>query len=500
MATGLSPFGLPRWLARPPERATYAFSSWLFLRLLGFVYLCAFWSLASQVRGLIGHEGILPADSFMTAIGRAADAQGYSAVGRVFAVPTVCWWSASDHVLVGLSVGGAIVSLALLAGVASVVALPLLWIAYLSLTLVGGDFLSFQWDALLLETGFLAIFLAPLTLLDRPGDHEPRALSRWLLWWLLFRLMLGSGIVKLTSGDPTWRTLAALAFHYETQPLPTPPAWYAFQLPLLFHKVSTAATLVSELAVPWCIFGPRLLRRGACCVFVLLQLLIALTGNYAFFNLLTIALALLLLDDAAFSSLRRRSAAPSAARWPVAIVAAAAFLTVPVSVTILTGQARVPIAAAVAAPLYSVVEPFRLVNGYGLFAVMTTTRPELVLEGSADGITWLPYEFKYKPDRVDGRLSWVAPHQPRLDWQMWFAALGSYEQDPWVEAFCRRVLEGSPPVLELLASNPFAAKPPAVLRVMRYDYRFTDRETRRRTGAIWARTPAGPYSPVIRNE
>jgi hypothetical protein len=500
MGTGLSPFGRPRWLAGPHEPASYAFSSWLFLRLLGFVYLCAFWSLASQIRGLVGHDGILPADSFMAAIGRAADAQGYSAIGRAFAMPTLCWWSATDHVLVGLTVGGVIVSLALLAGVASVVALPLLWIAYLSLTLVGGDFLSFQWDALLLETGFLAIFLAPLTLVDRPGDHEPRALSRWLLWWLLFRLTLGSGIVKLTSGDPTWRGLTALAFHYETQPLPTPPAWYAFQLPGTVHEISTAATLFIELAVPWCIFGPRLLRRGACYVLVVLQVLIALTGNYAFFNLLTIALALCLLDDAAFARLRRRSAAPSAARWPLPVVAMAALLTVPVSVTILTGQARVPIGSAIAAPLYSVVEPFRLVNGYGLFAVMTTTRSELVVEGSADGVAWLPYEFKYKPGRVDRRLAWVAPHQPRLDWQMWFAALGSYEQDAWVEAFCRRVLEGSPPVLELLASNPFAGKPPALLRVLRYDYRFTNRETRRRTGAVWARTLVGPYSPVLKSE
>jgi len=475
-------------------------SSWLFLRLLGLEYLCAFWSLASQVRGLVGHDGILPADAFMTAIGRAADAQGYSVVGRMFVVPTLCWWSATDHALVALSVGGAIVSLALLAGLASFVTLPLLLIAYLSLTLVGGDFLSFQWDALLLETGFLAIFLAPLTLVDRPGDHEPRALSRWLLWWLLFRLMLGSGIVKLTSGDPTWRALTALAFHYETQPLPTPPAWYAFQLPLVVHQISTAATLFIELAVPWCIFGPRLLRRSACCVFVVLQAVIAITGNYSFFNLLAIALALLLLDDASFARLCRLSAAPSAARWPVPIVATAALLTVPVSVTILTGQARVPLGASLVAPLYSVVEPFRLVNGYGLFAVMTTTRPELVLEGSADGVTWLPYEFKYKPGRVDSRLPWAAPHQPRLDWQMWFAALGSYEQDAWVEAFCQRVLEGSPPVLELLSANPFAGKPPAWLRIMRYDYRFTDRETWRRSGAVWARTLVGPYSPVIRNE
>jgi len=499
MATSSSPLGRLRRSARPSEPATYALSSWLFLRLLGVVYLCAFWSLASQVRGLVGHDGILPADAFMAAIGRAADAQGYSAVGRVFAVPTLCWWSATDHVLVGLSVGGAVVSVALLAGVASFVALPLLWIAYLSLTVVGGDFLAFQWDALLLETGFLAIFLAPLTLIDRPGHHEPRAISRWLLWWLLFRLMFGSAIVKLTSGDPTWRGLTALAFHYETQPLPTPPAWYAFQLPLVVHEISTAATLFIELAVPWCIFGPPLLRRTACSAFVLLQALIALTGNYAFFNLLTIALALSLLDDRTFARLRRRPAAPGAARWPTAVVAVAALLTVPVSVAILTGQARMPFGSAVIAPLYSVAEPFRLVNGYGLFAVMTTTRPELVLEGTADGVTWQPYEFKYKPGRVERRLRWVAPHQPRLDWQMWFAALGSYQQDAWVEAFCHRVLEGSPPVLALLASNPFPGKPPAALRVLRYDYRFTDRETRRRTGAVWTRTLVGPYSPVIRS-
>jgi hypothetical protein len=207
------------------ETSSYTVSSWLFLRLLGLAYLCAFWSLATQIRGLVGAEGILPAQELMMSAHRWADAGRLGAVSRFLALPTVCWLGAGDSVLVSLCAIGVALSLCQLAGLAGALVLPLLWLLYLSLSTVCTEFLSFQWDTLLLETGLLAIVLVPWTLWHRPGNAEPRALSRWLIWWLLFRLMFVSGVVKLTSGDPLWRGLTAVAVHYETQPLPTPLGW-----------------------------------------------------------------------------------------------------------------------------------------------------------------------------------------------------------------------------------------------------------------------------------
>ena len=360
--------------------SSYAIAGWLFLRILGLVYLAAFWSLAVQTRGLIGHDGILPAREWLVAATAWADAQGVG-LDRFHLFPTLCWFATSDGFLEGLSVGGSVLAALVVVGLAPAVLLPLLWISFLSLVVVCGEFLSFQWDALLLETGLLAIFAAPLTRWDHLRSAvDPPRIVRWLLWWLLFRLMFGSGIVKLASGDPTWRGLTALTYHYETQPLPTPLAWYAHQLPLWVQKGSTAIVLCVELVVPWFAVAPRRLRCLAAALLVGLQLLIALTGNYAFFNLLTIGLCLLLLDDATLAWIASawRSSVPldhdrRHRRWPVWVPVALAAVTVPVSVLTLTGQLglRLP-GSAIVEPLASVVEPFRAVNAYGLFAVMTT--------------------------------------------------------------------------------------------------------------------------------
>ena len=271
---------------RSAEPPSYAIANGIFLRMLGVVYLIAFWSLAVQIRGLIGHDGILPAVEYFAAASEWASSQ-HMGLDRFRLLPTLCWISTSDAFLVALSAGGAVLAVLLMIGLAPVVLLPLLWIDYLSLSVVCGEFLQYQWDALLLETGLLAIFLAPLALwLPFRGEIDPPHISRWLLWWLLFRLLFGSGVVKLASGDPTWANLTALAFHYETQPLPTPVAWYAHHLPLWFHKVSTAGTLAVELLVPWLFFGPRRLRLIGCGLSVGLQVIIWTTGNYTFFNLL----------------------------------------------------------------------------------------------------------------------------------------------------------------------------------------------------------------------
>jgi predicted DCC family thiol-disulfide oxidoreductase YuxK len=494
--------------ARPDS---YGLSSWLFLRLLGLAYLAAFWSLGSQVIGLVGHNGILPADAYMSAARQWADANHLDALNRGFWMPTLFWWGTSDTVLKGACIAGAALASMLIAGIAPAAVLPLLWFLYLSLSAVCRDFLEFQWDMLLLETGLLAIVIAPLTWwarADRAAD--PPRLARWLLWWLLFRLTLGSGIVKLASGDPTWRGLTALIFHYETQPLPTPVAWYAHQLPVWFQKASTAVVLAIELLTPWLIPTPRRLRTAACLTMISLQVLIALTGNYAFFNLLTIALCILLLDD---ETLRRGARAwpwtwpqrsptgvprPSARHWPRWVPVAAALVTVPISGGILAAQMgfRAP-ASVVIGPIASVVSPFRSINGYGLFAVMTQTRDEIIVEGSNDRVTWQAYEFKYKPGDLARRPPWVAPHQPRLDWQMWFAALDQFDTQPWLQSFLLRLLQGSPDVLRLVANDPFKGTPPRYIRCEVYRYHFSDITARRSSRVVWTREPLGDYSPVL---
>jgi lipase maturation factor 1 len=418
--------------------------------------------------------------------------------------------SSSDGFLLFLCWGGGFLSLLLFARVAPIVVLPLLWAFYLSLTTIGQVFLGYQWDALLLETGLLAILLAPLGLRPR-WDAEPAAPASavWLLRWLLFRLMFGSGVVKLRSGDQAWRTLTALRVHYETQPLPTWVGWYAHQLPGWFQTFSTAVMFAVELGAPFLIFAGRRGRRIACAAFVGLQLLIAATGNYCFFNLLTIALCLLLLDDDALPPKWRPSPStstlagsegprPASARWLRGLLATAGVVSFALSLVIVADTVGLPVPwprAVLSA--FDAVSPFRSVNSYGLFAVMTMSRPEIIVEGSADGEIWRPYVFRWKPGDVTRRPAFVAPYQPRLDWQMWFAALGTCESNAWFVRFVDRLLEGSPPVVGLLAENPFPAEPPQMIRATLYDYRFTRIGEAEARSAWWRRKELGPYCPVM---
>jgi hypothetical protein len=476
-------------------KATYATASWLFVRLLGLVYFVAFWSLAGQIPGLIGHDGILPASEYLANVGSWADAGGIGA-DRYRLVPTIFWFTASDTALQGAAYGGAALGVLVAFGIAPILILPVLWLLYLSLMAVSGDFLSYQWDALLLETGSLAILLAPAAWRARLRDaHDPPPVARLLLWWLLFRLMFGSGVVKLASGDPAWRNLTAMSFHYETQPLPTPLAWYAANLPLAVHRAETALVLAVELVVPWLIAGRA--RRAAAVVLIALQMLIALTGNYGYFNLLSVVLCVLLLDDEVLAVLRRTAAIPGATpapRWRAWAAVAAAVVTLPVSAATMLGQ--IGIAVPGVAPLAAAVDPLRSINPYGLFAVMTTRRLEIEVEGSDDGTTWRVYDFRDKPGPPARRPLWVAPYQPRLDWQMWYAALGRYDEEIWFQRFSRRLLEGSRPVLALLRHDPFDGRPPRYVRATLYQYHFTDWSTGRRTGAWWTRERVGPYAPV----
>lgn len=475
-------------------RPTYFHARRWFLRVLGVIYLIAFLSLWVQVDGLMGARGLMPVQQLLT------DARAQLGGQAWLALPTLCWLNSSNAFLHFLCAVGAVLSALLVAGIAPILCLILLFASYLSLTIAGQTFFSFQWDVLLLETGFLAIFLAPWRWWPKREQLGP--LSRpalFLLHFLLFKLMLMSGVVKLTSGDASWWNLSALDYHYWTQPLPTVLGWWADKVPEWFKHFSTAFVLVVEIAGAFLIWLPRRLRLFGCGAIVLLQILIGLTGNYAFFNLLTIALCLLLVDDYVWPGAPGLTNPGMAdRRWPVSVPIAVIVFTMPLNALLLFNafkpEASWPRSLE---KMYGAVASFRIMNGYGLFRVMTKERLEIIVEGSDDAIEWKAYEFKWKPGALDRMPGFVEPHQPRLDWQMWFAALSDVRQNPWFFALAFRLLENAPEVVHLLGKNPFPNKPPRYLRAEIYRYRFTTIAEHRRTGAWWQREDARIYLPPV---
>jgi predicted DCC family thiol-disulfide oxidoreductase YuxK len=482
----------------PPAR--YGATVALFLRFLGVVYLCAFVSLWTQINGLIGSKGILPIGDLIQAAG-----QQLHGSQRWHLLPTFCWWGASDSSLTLQCAAGTISAAALVLGILPGLMLPLLWLLWLSLTVAGQDFMSFQWESLLLESGFLAIFLSPITWRLKSAEPTHRSVVLFFFRWLLFRFMFLSGIVKLLSGDPAWRDLTALHYHFGTQPLPTLLAWYAAKMPDTLLKLQTAVMYGIELLLPFLVFGKRWMRLIAFVGFVALQIGIAITGNYGYFNLLTVVLSVLLLDDSLLFWRRKFSPTQPLSIWRCRtemvhsglFVPAAIIIVVVSCVTFFSALGRKRDWPAPLSAVYEAVEPFRSVNSYGLFAVMTKSRPEIIVQGSDDGEHWSDYEFKYKPGDLNHAPRFIAPHQPRLDWQMWFAALSHYQQNRWFVRFCVRLIEGSPAVLELIAHNPFPEKPPRFIRAMAYDYEFTTAEERKRSGRYWRRKNERVYLPAI---
>lgn len=505
------------WYGRELQAPTYHIAATLFLRLLGVVYLIAFVSLWSQIDALIGDNGILPAADFLEAVDQHCT-QLSPPISPVWNLPTLAWIDPHNGFLHLLCAAGTLLSLLLVGGAMPLPVLVLLWLDYLSLFHVGQVFLSFQWDILLLETGFAAMFVAPCVLRSKFfADPHPPRLAVWLLWWILFRLMFESGAVKLTwnngqlgpDGTPvanTWETLTALDFHYWTQPLPIWTSWYAARFPHWFQQFSVIVVLIVELVLPWFIFGPRLARYIACGGIMLLMVLIGGTGNYNFFNLLTMVLALTLLDDRAWPGRWQKritgSDPPlfaSPLRWRTLFLVPYAGLAVLLGALQLK-EAVMP-SAARQPPLESRlgIAQFFLVNDYGLFRRMTETRPEIVIEGSEDGTHWTPYPFRWKPGDVADRPRFNSPHQPRLDWQMWFEALrleqvyhvtGTIDPrhtSPWFQSLLMRLAAGELAVVGLLAENPFPSAPPKFLRIAFYQYRFTTAAEGRDTGDWWHR-------------
>jgi predicted DCC family thiol-disulfide oxidoreductase YuxK len=468
------------------EPPRYDLGSFLFLRLLGLIYLSAFVSFGVQAQGLIGSHGMLPVAELVD------DVAGRYGPERFYLLPMVFWLDASDFAIAAVCWAGAGLSLLVVFNLLPRLSLFLLYALYLSLFYAGQTFMSFQWDTFLLETGFVALLLSFAT---TPGI--------WLLRWLLFRFMFMSGVVKLLSGDPNWWNLSALSYHFLTQPLPTPLAWYAAQLPPGVLKFATGSTFVVELVLPFLIFCPRRLRFFAAFGILLLQSCILITGNYNWFNLQTMLLCLPLFDDAALRMIlpRRVAGLPVRAkeqtsRRPVTILVGALGLLIVFCSLVEMDERFGGDPPAVAQAVDGFVGPLHLTSPYGLFAVMTTKRDEIVIEGSADGVAWREYEFRYKPGDVARAPRWNIPHQPRLDWQMWFAALEDPQRLFWFSRFLQRLLENEPTVTALLAKNPFPDQPPLYVRAKFYEYSYADSEEKAK-GLWWNRRLLGLYFPAV---
>ena len=462
--------------------AQQQFLPWLFPRLMGFVYLVAFLSLLVQLRGLYGSQGILPIASYLEELKEGLGRSAYRLC------PTLFWLKSGDAALTGACGLGVALSVLLMAGAPAIPLLALLWILYLSFLSAGQEFLSYQWDTLLLEAGFMTIFL--------PLASPAPPLVVFAYCFFLFRFMFSSGAVKLLSGDPTWRDLSAMCHHYQTQPIPNRVAWHAHHQPARVQKFSTLLTLVLELGAPLLALGPQPARLGCFVLMVLLQAGIMATGNFGFFNILTIVLCVPLLDD---SLVAPWLDIPAAAGEPVMTVVVSGIFCIFLFLNLcqLLALAYRP---GWLRRLFGVLSPFMISNHYGLFAVMTTERFEFVIEGSADRQQWREYEFRWKPGDPKRPPRQAAPHMPRLDWQMWFAALDPRSIEPWLVNLVVRLLQGSPAVLSLLRHNPFPSAPPRFIRLSVYRYHFSTPAARRSDGVWWERELVGRFQPMSLQE
>ncbi|MGD2052473.1 MAG: lipase maturation factor family protein [Gammaproteobacteria bacterium] len=469
------------------QENTYELVSALFIKLLALVYFIAFASLSSQIVALAGQDGILPLTHLLE---NATTEFGWK---RYLAFPTVFWINAGDTALTAATWLGCAFSVLLLLNYKTRFSLIALYLLYLSLYHAGQTFMNFQWDYLLIEAGFLAIFLTPNS-----------RIIIFLFRWLLFRLRFMSGLSKILSNDPGWAGLSALTFYFETQPLPHVGAWYAHQLPEWILILATAATLFIELVVPFMMFMARRYRFIAAWLTLLLQVLIILTSNHNWFNILTIILCLFLFDDKAIARVipdrlcnwllqqKQVTSIPAYSR-PVSYVFAAIILvTSSVQLWEMASGSRI---RGNAGHVLDYIERWSLANNYHVFPTVNQQRVELIIEGTADGHTWLPYSFKYKPGALNKPLYVVIPHQPRLDWMVWFVPLHPVFTD-WFENFLDALLDNSPSVIAMLEHNPFPAAPPVAIRVRAYEYKFTDIDEHNTTGNWWKRHYLGPFEPL----
>jgi len=506
---------------------------WLFLRALAAIYFSAFYSLLFQIKGLIGPAGILPAHDYLAAVARAFSAT------RFWYAPTLFWISSSSQALMVVTWIGIAASVVAFLNLWPRIAFAICFVCFLAFVSSSGDFSSYQSDGMLLEAGFLSLFFAPPGL--NPGwgsSHPPSRVSLFLLQWEWFRIYFESGMVKLVSGDPQWRGLTAMDEYYQNGPLPTWIGWYVEHLPHWFHAASAAGTLLLELFLVWMLFFPRRVRLICFLIVTPWELMVILTANYTFLNYLVLSLGFLLLDDkplhrfvpARFRprpEISRTEPAPAADAVlpeessngplpvlpePVSRAGIAKSLSGPLSAIGLAVSVimlswifysttvemigiplrRIPLPT----PPISALEPFRIANQYGLFAVMTNGRYEIEFQGSDDGANWTPYLFRYKPQGLNEAPRIYAPYQPRFEWNLWFASLSDWHLNELVPLTETRLLVSEPDVLALFRGNPFAS-PPRYVRAVLWRYWFTTMDEKRRTGNWWRRQFLGLYAPEL---
>lgn len=502
-----------------PSTSRHLWARWIFLRGLGFIYFSAFYSFYFQIKALVGPDGILPARDYLQAV----EAGLHSA--RWWYAPTVFWLSTSDHALMTVCCIGLIASLLVLLNLWPRANLFICFVCFLSFIAVAQDFASYQSDGMLLEAGFISLFFAPSGV--RPGlgfAQGPSRASLFLLQWEWFRIYFQSGVVKLASGDLSWRNLTAMDDYYQNGPLPSWLGWYVQHLPHGFHASVTVLVLAVELALVWMLFLPRRFRIICFCIVTPMQLSIILTANYAFLNYIVLCLGFLLLDDRVFEPWlpsRLRSWAtpisPSILATRVGAISwgPKALQGFSVAGMVISGFFLSWLFYASSVQIFWMffpsvhfpsepiryLEPFRVADSYGLFAVMTHQRYEIEFQGSNDGgKTWIPFPFRYKPQDPAKAPGIYAPYQPRFEWNLWFASLGSWRQYRFVVWTEERLLTKDPDVLELFAHDPFGGNPPDRVRAVAYQYWFTDWKTKHVTGMWWRREFLGDYAPELERE
>jgi lipase maturation factor 1 len=500
---------------------------WVFLRALALIYFSAFYPLLFQVRGLIGPDGVLPASRYLEVVSRSMPGL------RFWFAPTLLWLSSGNAMLMALCWIGLVASITALLNLWPRLSFFICFLCYLSFVAAASDFSGYQSDGMLLEAGFLALFFSPRGLLPGWGAHSlPSRASLFLLQWEWFRIYFESGMVKLLSGDPQWRHLTAMDEYYQNGPLPTWIGWYVQHLPHWFHIGTAAATLGLELGLVFLFFFPRRLRILLFLIVTPWEMGVILTANYTFLNYLVLSLGILLLDD---RFLRRfvpvRFRLPVAEAQPLSLPEADAPISLfdqpeesevalprpsrtshfgairlAVAAVMLTWVAYVTTAELIRMPLPQIalpdgpirmLEPFRIANRYGLFAVMTRGRYEIEFQGSNDGVTWTAYPFRYKPQALNEAPGIYAPYQPRFDWNLWFASLGDWQQNMLVPFTEQRLLTNGRDVLSLFRRNPFAGAPPKYVRAVLWQYWFTSMGEKRGTGNWWRRQLLGLYAPVL---
>ena len=539
---------LLRWFAAPRSVGPpgYLLPRWLFLRALGLIYFSAFYSLVFQIRGLLGPDGLLPAGMYLREVAKAFGASRY------WYTPTLLWFGSSDRALLALCWIGMIAALLLVVNLWPRVMLLICFLLFLSFVSAAQDFSGYQSDGMLLTAGFVSLLFCPSGLRPGFGAREPPSRGSLLLLQILwFTIYFESGIAKYFGGDRSWHDLTAMDQYYQNGPLPTWIGWYAQQLPHWFHAATVVLTLVVELLIVWILFLPRRFRIVCFWIVTSMQAGIILTANYAFLNYITLALGILLLDDlylvrffpqtwfpavrenlkrsapmdqrepavsSLFSeqtnrptdeSIPEKGAAPAQepeGEWLESaseiLSTVSLWLTSAVLLWLLYANfylvlARFGWGGMLPFQPVAMLEPLRVANQYGLFGRMTWKRYEIEFQGSIDGQNWTPYVFRNKPQNPAEAPRIYAPYQPRFDWNLWFASLGEWRENPWVLRCEQLLLTGDPDVERLFASNPFPQSPPKQIRAVLWQYWFTDRATKRATGMWWRREYLGLFAPSL---